>query len=489
LKRSFIVYQDIMRQKIFYLLFSTLLISGSNVLSQGYKLDFRIEGLADTTFLLGNFFGESTYVKDTAQANSEGAFTFVGDQPLEQGMYFLVLNKTRLFDFVIGADQEFKMATRYPDYIPNLKITGDADNELFLKDMLFNAARNEEAKPYVDVVKDSTASQSEREKARKDLNAISAKVDTHIEQVISEHPNSVLAKIMKANRQVQVPDPPVLENGKVDSTWQYQYYKSHYWDNFDLADPTLLRLSQPVYRKKVEEYLDRLVIPDPDSVIQAIDAMVAVAGKNTDTYKYLVWSVTLKYQNPKIMGLDKVFVSLYDQYFASGEMDFWANDQLKKNLKERADQLRLSLIGMTAPNLIMQNTELQPRELHHMKNKYTVIYFYDPDCGHCKKETPQLKKFHEESKYDVGVYAVSADTSLVKMKDYIRNMGIADWTNVNGPRTYTVSYQKQYDAMTTPTIYVLDERKKIIGKKIPAERLEEFLGQYERIEANRKNQN
>ena len=170
-------------------------------------------------------------------------------------------------------------------------------------------------------------------------------------------------------------------------------------------------------------------------------------------------------------------------------MDFWANDQLKKNLKERADQLRLSLIGMTAPNLIMQNTELQPRELHDMKNKYTVIYFYDPDCGHCKKETPQLKKFHEESKYDVGVYAVSADTSLVKMKDYIRDMGIADWTNVNGPRTYTVSYQKQYDAMTTPTIYVLDERKKIIGKKIPAERLEEFLGQYERIEANRKNQN
>lgn len=457
--------------------------------SQGYKLDFKIEGLQDTTFLLGNFFGESTYVTDTAYANGNGEFTFEGNRMLPEGMYFLVLDKTRLFDFVIGRDQQFKMETSHPDYILNLKITGDEDNKLFLEDMLFNAARNEEAKPFVEVVRDSTASNSERDKARTQLEKVSAKVDAHVDQVINDHQGSVLAKIMKANRKLTVPEPPVLESGRPDSTWQYEYYKTHYWDDFDLADPTLLRLSQPVYRKKVEEYLDRLVVPNADSITKAIDMMVDKAKKDQEAYKYLVWTVTIKYQNPEIMGLDKVFVHLYDQYFASGEMDFWANAQLKKNLQERADQLRTSLVGMTAPNLIMQNANLQPRALHDMKNKYTIIYFYDPDCGHCKKETPKLKKFYEESGYDIGVYTVSADTSLAKMKDYIRDMDIANWVNVNGPRTYTVSYQKQYDALTTPTIYVLDRRKKIIAKKLPADRLEEFLTQYERVEARKNDQN
>ena len=457
--------------------------------TQGYKLDFKIDGLRDTTFLLGNFFGESTYVTDTAYANAQGEFTFEGNKTLPGGMYFLVLNKTRLFDFVIGPDQQFKMETTHPDYIPNLKITGDDDNQLFWEDMLFNAARNEEAKPFVEIVRDSTVSAGEREKARAELNKVSAKVDAHVDQIVKDHPTSMLAKIMKANRNVEVPEPPMLENGRPDSTWQYKYYKEHYWDDFDLSDPALLRLSQPIYRKKVDDYLDRLVVPSADSIIKAVDGMVAVAKKDQDAYKYLVWSVTIKYQNPEIMGLDKVFVHLYDQYFASGEMDFWANDQLKKNLQERADQLRSSLVGMTAPNLIMQNADLQPRSLHDMKNKYTIVYFYDPDCGHCKTETPKLKKFCNESGYDIGVYTVSADTSITKMKNYIKDMGISNWVNVNGPRTYTVSYQKQYDALTTPTIYVLDRRKKIIAKKIPADRLEDFLAQHERIEGRKNDQN
>ena len=92
----------------------------------------------------------------------------------------------------------------------------------------------------------------------------------------------------------------------------------------------------------------------------------------------------------------------------------------------------------------------------------------------------------------VGVmagFAVSADTSMVKMKKYIKDMHLEPWVTVNGPRTYTEHYQKLYDAFTTPTIYVLDEKKKIIAKKVPAEKLEDFLTRYEKMEALRKEEN
>ncbi len=478
-----------MRQKTLAALLIAYLFGFNTLFSQGHEINFVVAGLGDTTFLLGNFFGESTYVKDTAKADATGRFVFKGNEKLEPGMYFLVLNKTRLFDFLIGEDQQFSIETRHPEYIPNMVVNGDVDNQLFLQDMLFNAERNKEAQPFVSIIKDSTANETAKSNARKSLDKVSTKVDDHVNEILQKHPNSLLTKIMKANKRLDVPDAPILKNDRPDSTWQFRYIKEHFWDGFDLGDPTLLRLSQPIYRNKLEEYLDKLVVPQADSIISALNKLVGIAKKNSDTYKYLVWSTTLKYQNPEIMGLDRVFVHLYDTYFASGEMDYWANNQLKNNLKERADQLRLSLVGNTAPNLVMQNESLQRRALHEMKNKYTVIYFYDPDCGHCKKETPKLKEFYTNTKYDIGIFTVSADTSMTKMRNYISDMGMQKWTNVNGPRTYTVSYQKQYDALTTPTIYVLNNEKKIIAKKIPAARLEEFLDQYERVEARKTTQN
>ena len=151
--------------------------------------------------------------------------------------------------------------------------------------------------------------------------------------------------------------------------------------------------------------------------------------------------------------------------------------------QEFADRTRKSLIGKTGPNLIMQDQNLKPRQLYDIKNRYTILYIFDPDCGHCKEETPKLVSFYNKNKsrFDLEVYAVSADSSLSKMKDYIRDMKMP-WITVNGPRTYVGPYQDHYDAITTPALFILDNKKKIIAKKIPAEKLENFFLQYEKFQ-------
>lgn len=464
----------------------TLLISLLPLLTnaQEYKIEFKIEGLSDTTIYLGNFFGESTYLKDTAQVNKNGEFIFDGNKKLEEGNYFLVLNKTRIFDFLIGKDTFFKMTTSTDDYLENLKVEGDIENKIFIEDMRFNAKRNNEARPYVEVIQDSLKTDEEVAEARNALDGINEKVMAHQDEIINNYPDLLISKIFKANRRLEIPEAP---EGEDESEFGYKYLKTHYWDNFDLGDPAMLRMSRPIYKEKVENYFNRMILPQPDSVLKEVSRLAQLAKKTQDTYKYFIWTVTLLYQNPTIMGLDEVFVRLVDKYFETGEMDFWANAQLKKNLKERADQLRLSLIGKTAPNMIMMDKNKQMKSMYAMSNKYTVIYFFDPDCGHCKKETPKLVEFYNSTKYDVGVFAVSADTSMVKMSNYIDKMKMP-WTTVNGPRTSTGSYHNSYDANTTPTLYVLDEKKKIIAKKIPAERLEDFLTQYEKFHKNSENE-
>ncbi|GIV37965.1 MAG: hypothetical protein KatS3mg032_2344 [Cyclobacteriaceae bacterium] len=469
------------RLVVFIILLATVPAKAQN--KPGYAIRFNINGLKDTTVFLGYYYGESTFVRDTARVDKSGRFVFDGKNPLPQGVYFLVLDKTRLFDFVIGHNQHFAIQTDASDYIRKAVISDDTDNQLFFENMRFNMERNKEAEPFVKVLQDSTIKDpAQIAAAREGWKKINEKVIAHQKDIIARHPNTMTARLLKTQQRIEIPEPPQRPDGTIDSAFQLRYYRQHFFDNFDLSDDALIRLPQPLYSQKVNEYLDRLYVQQADTLKKVITRLVEKAKTNNETYKYLVWVLTIKYQKPEIMGLDELFVYLYDTYYASGQMDFWINEKLKKNLKDHADQLRKSLIGRTAPNLIMLDANLQPRSLYNLKNKYTIVYFFDPDCGHCKTETPKLVSFYNKNKqkFDLEVFAVSADTSMQKMRDYIKEMKMP-WITVNGPRSYVGSYHDLYDAQTTPTLIILDDKKKIIGKKIVSEQLEEFFTKYERL--------
>jgi len=391
-------------------------------------------------------------------------------------------NKQKLpFEMVIGANQHFSMVTSTDDYVKNMKVTGDIDNKIFFENMIFNGERHLEAEPYMKVIQDSTLTEDKKKSAREAFSKINEKVVKYQTEMIAKYPNTITAKILKGNLAITIPEAPKKADGTVDSTFQLRWYREHFFDNFDLASQALICLPRPLYRDKVFEYLDKLYVPQADTLTKAINKIVAKAKSNPETYKYMVWVILLKYQQPEIMGLDEVYVNVFDKYFASGEMNFWVNDKLMKNLKDHADRLRKSLVGRKAPNLIMQDANFKARSMYDIKNKYTVLFIFDPDCGHCREETPKLVSFYDAKKFDLEVYAVSLDTSMAKMRDYIKEMKMK-WVTVNGPRTYVGPCQDLYDAMQTPSVYVIDDKKKIIAKKVPVEKLGDFLTQYERFE-------
>jgi peroxiredoxin len=450
----------------------------------GYNIKFKITGLQDTTVYLGYYYAEGTYVRDTARVTTSGEFLFDGKEALPHGVYFLVLDKTRLFDpgFVIGANQHFTLETSRDDFVKNMVVKNDPDNKLFFDNLRFNMDRNKEAEPFVKILQDSTLRDEARKKeARDGFTRINEKVIDYQNKLITGNPGTMTARLLKSTKRVEIPAAPKRADGTIDSTFQLRYYRAHFFDYFDLSDDALIRLPQPIYSQKVNEYLDKLYPPQSDTLKKVIKELVNKAKKNSETYKYMVFTLTVKYQNPEIMGLDDVFVFLNDTYFATGEMNYWANERYRKNIKEHADRLRKSLIGNTAPNLIMQDENLKPRSMYDIKSKYTILFIFDPDCGFCKTETPKLVNFYNQNKtrFNVEVFAVSADTSMKKMREYIKQYKMS-WITVNGPRTYVGSYHDLYDAMTTPTMYIIDEKKKIIAKKIPIDRLEEFFVNYEK---------
>ncbi|MCX6266489.1 MAG: thioredoxin family protein, partial [Bacteroidetes bacterium] len=137
------------------------------------------------------------------------------------------------------------------------------------------------------------------------------------------------------------------------------------------------------------------------------------------------------------------------------------------------------LIGQKAPNMIMQDSSLQLVSMQSITADFLLLLFWDPDCGHCEKEIPILKEFYDQNKMKYGfeIFAVCSDTSMVKWKNSIKKKKMT-WINVDGPRTLTGDYHEQYDITTTPVIYLLNRKKEIIAKRLPADKIGVFIDNY-----------
>ena len=144
-------------------------------------------------------------------------------------------------------------------------------------------------------------------------------------------------------------------------------------------------------------------------------------------------------------------------------------------------KLKPLLCGNIAPNVAMQTFDPQPKKvtLHGIQSDYTVLFFWAPDCGHCKKSMPEMISFYDEYKSQgVEVFAVctKAYNKLKDCTDAIEERNMGRWLNLVDP--YMRSRYKQiYDIQVTPIIYILDKDKEIIAKKLGAEQLKEVMKQ------------
>lgn len=144
-------------------------------------------------------------------------------------------------------------------------------------------------------------------------------------------------------------------------------------------------------------------------------------------------------------------------------------------IKEQVAKLRFNLIGNTAQDLKMETLTGEYARLSDIKSKYTLVMFWEPDCGHCKKVVPAVYKlYHEYTRDEFDVFAVYTQTNREEWAKYIEEKGFDEWHNVWDQYNLT-NFRFFYNIYSTPTLYLLDENKKIIAKRIGHETLKNIL--------------
>lgn len=466
------------KQIFLFLFLVSIGIQGLAQTPTGFSIKGKISGLKDTTVFLAHYFGYNQQViKDTAQVDAEGQFHFKGTKELPEGLYLIALPKGRYLDIVIG-NTSFSFQTDTVNLIGKMKVTGSKENELFFGFQQEMSAKFEKLKQL-----DAQRRQKKDAASEAAFKKHQAEIETFQKTWLEQNKGSFVVKLIKAAQEPEVPafGKPVVTKADSSAMYQFQfnYYKSHFWDNFDLGDERLLRT--PFYQKKLERYFEDLTVQQSDSISKEADKILNKV-KSRDMRRYTIYKISSTYENPKILGVDGAFVHMAEKYYI-GEPALWDTSTVRK-MKERIAIVKPLLNGMPFPQMYLTDTLGREIDIRRIPAEYTVVFIYDPECSHCRESAPKLSKMYPALKAkNIRVLAASIDRSSLKWKKFIKEFKFEQMINgidihknpQTGKEEYYTDFKNLFDVYATPVIYVLDKDKKIIAKRLPLEQIEDFI--------------
>jgi thiol-disulfide isomerase/thioredoxin len=179
--------------------------------------------------------------------------------------------------------------------------------------------------------------------------------------------------------------------------------------------------------------------------------------------------------------------------------------QASKKARERVEKLKPTQIGTKATDIQLvrvpsdhfiqaaDNEDIKKNpyvgsffQLYDIDSKFTILYFWEADCGHCKTATPELYEAYGRLRNKgvevVAVSTLGGEEGKVKWINFINEHGCYDWTNAWNP--YDFTFKTIYDVATTPQLFLLDKEMNIIAKRISPEQAEKIIDSILKNESN-----
>ena len=495
--------------------FTTQAQSTLTIPSQPIKI--TADGIPDTTIFLARYFGSKLFYADTA-VSKDGVFEYEGSKH-RGGLYAFLLPNGKPFDFIID-NEPIEMHIRdIEDPIGSINVKQSINNQLFFKYMNYMNKKRKESQGYGSLMTAPDASDADKEKYKAELSKINDDVVGMQQEIIKNHSDKFIGLMLDMTIDTKLPQNPRDEDGNItDSNFVYRYYIEHYWDNVDLKD--FRTVNTPVFHNKLDKYFSmKGVMQIPDTVFHYAQELINktdILDQDNQVFYYIVHHITNKYETSQIMGMDRVFYYMAKNYYCPpNNLAYWMPEESTTKVCDRAEKIGRTLVNNPSiPLILADSTEKNWISTYDIDAKYTVLYFWDPNCGHCKKVTPKLqtlydKKFKER---EVEVYAIGKATGdeFKKWKEFIvkhelsfYNVGVtpkvykAATDTANGQaalsellRNHTtlqsLNYADTWDVYSTPRIFILDENKKIIYKQVSIGQLEEIIDKLTGHEADEK---
>ncbi len=484
------------------LYFSLFLLISNHSIGQGYRIEVDIRGLSGDTLILGEYFTSRMIPKDTVVLDQKGSGVFEGAEAFQGGLYLIYLNPDKYFDFLLGDDQVLTIKADTGNFLESIQFEDSEDNSIFQDYKNFLQLKREELTAQQQQLS-KAATEADTARVLEKQKQINQEMESYMDGIQEKHGSLFVSDFIGATREPMPPQEMLTGNRRQDDSIRYFYYKNHYLDRFDPFNVRLLHT--PLYEGKIKNYITRAVVQHPDSLIVAVDFLLEGSKTDSELYRYMLITLFNHFAESKFMGMDVVYFHIAENYYIPDAT--WSSPDFISKLKENLENNKPSLIGQKAPNLILRKVDTEHFQmaaqdtlikkdphigkdffLYDIDASYTILYFWEADCGFCKKATPALyeaySRLKEKGVEVLCVHAINTIEGKEIWVDFINEHGMYNWINCWSP--YSNDFRKLYNLQSYPQLFILDRDKKIVAKRVTPEQAEQIIDNLIALDANNK---
>jgi thiol-disulfide isomerase/thioredoxin len=457
-------------KKAFLFLFS-ILISAQYLQANEdyYNISIQVKGIKNDTGILAYYYENNKYIQDTLYFNEKGIANIKGKKSYGNGVYLIAFPKLnyKYFDIILK-ETHFSLSTDTSNLALKMKVTNSLENKAMYDDMHFAIPNGQKLDSLKKVLNKTNPEDKNYTLLKNTIENNAENIRKHRIDIVKKYPNTFYASLLNIMLSPLVPIEQIEGKEWKDTIQTVEYIKENYFNIINFSDSGYVRT--PIFKNYLNQYFDSYIFPVPDSIIQDLDILIKKAELGSPLmYRYILNTLYDKYSKSQIMGYDKIFVHLAENYYLNGKTP-WSDEENLKKVKSYVEDIKPTLIDNIAPNFYFKDSNLVDYNFYKLldNNAYTLLIFWNSDCGHCQKEIPLLKGIYDTLKnLDVQIVSISTeqtDSTFIKFaKENCHQNWIIGW-DPNG----TSAFRREYNVVTTPRIFIIDRNeKKIRAKNLP----------------------
>ncbi|MDR1861250.1 MAG: DUF5106 domain-containing protein [Bacteroidales bacterium] len=273
-------------------------------------------------------------------------------------------------------------------------------------------------------------------------------------------------------RKIRMPEIPDILTAPADRA---NYLVKHYWDNMDFMDTVYTRLPE-VTAQAFADFALILPIAAKSTAFDAINAILKKTeaeptGRMREYFLKLFDDYIRDPQSP--VRNEEFYIPIAEYLIAHPKTDEATRERSKYRLK----LLLKNRLGEPASDFSYILRNGQKTTLYNAKAPYTLMMFYNPDCHTCAEVIEKIKHSQLigtlQQQNRLKIVSVYPDEDLEIWKRHAADV----------PTTWLDGYDKGaviqktelYDLKAIPTLYLLDEQKRILIKDADFEVVEQRL--------------
>lgn len=292
----------------------------------------------------------------------------------------------------------------------------------------------------------------------------------------SEIQNSFVGKYFKMHSHI-------METLRVDSMGRVKNSQisiaefEKFIDYIDFSDVRIV--NSPEYsgiRIVIKNFFVAEKFSKPEDVVVYIDKILSDASNGGDIQRnFYAKELFETLQQTGEPFFETAMLHIYDNYDRS-----WIPESRERSVKRQMEKARRLAVGAKIPELTAYDIDKNQHSTADIKKKYTILWFWDPDCDHCQEQTPILHDLYNQlsETLDFEVFAVEVNDDYERWKSFSETHHLSDWINLSTSMgEASVDFIEYFDIVTTPVVLLIDNSNDfaISARQISLEEIVEIM--------------